>query len=64
MGTVLEIKVCRYILTAINYFTKWIETIPLMNKYGEEGVPLFKLMTQYECPDIIISDQGIYVCKL
>ena len=28
------------------------------------GMALFRLMKQYGCPDILISDQGMYLCKL
>ena len=46
MGMVEEIEGYRYILTVIDYFTKWFELAPLKTKSGEElGMGLFKLMT-------------------
>ena len=60
MGTLKETEEgYRYILTVIDYFTKYMELIPLRRKMGQEvGENLFKLICRYGCPEIIISDQG------
>ena len=60
MGTLKENEEgYRYILTAINYFMKYMELILLRRKMGQEvGENLFKLICRYGCPEIIISDQG------
>ena len=45
----------RYIVTVIDYFTKYMELIPLRRKMGQEvGENLFKLIYRYGCPEIII----------
>ena len=65
MSTLMEIEGYKHILTIISYFTKCFELIPLKTKLGEEvGIALLKLMTCCGFPNIIISDQGRYVCKL
>ena len=60
MGTLKEIEEgYRYICTVIDYFTKYMELIPLRRKMGQEvGKNLFKLICRYGCPEIIISNQG------
>ena len=60
MGTLKETEEgYRYILTVIDYFSKYMELIPLRRKTGlEVGENLFKLICRYGCPEIIISDQG------
>ena len=60
MGTLKETEEdYRYILTVIDYLTKYMELIPLRRKTGQEvGENLFKLICRYGCPEIIISDQG------
>ena len=64
MGTLTEIDGYRYVLTVIDYFTKWVEIIPLKTKSGEEvGRALFKTFTRYGCPKVIISDQGREFCN-
>ena len=65
MGTLVDMKGYKYNLTITDYFTKWFKLTTIRTKSGEEvGMALFKLMTQYGYPDIIISDQGTYVSKL
>ena len=60
MGTLTETEEdYRYILYVIDYFTKYMELIPLRRKMEQEvGENLFKLICRYGCLEIIISDQG------
>ena len=60
MGTLKETEEgYRYILTVIDYFSKYMELISLRRKTGQEvGENLFKLICRYDCPEIIISDLG------
>ena len=60
MGTLKQTEEgYRYILTVIDYFTKYMELILLRRKMGQEvGENLFKLICRYGYPEIIISDQG------
>ena len=49
----------KYVLTVMDYFTKWIELIPLRNKEAATvGMELFKIFSRFGCPEIIISDRG------
>ncbi len=49
----------KHVLSVVDYFTKWVEIIPMKTKKGQEvGHHLFKLMTRWGCPKVIISDQG------
>ena len=56
MGTLKETEEgYRYILTVIDYFTKYYGADSTQEENGEN---LFKLICRYGCPEIIISDQG------
>ena len=49
----------RHVLTVIDYFTKWVEIIPMKTKAAPEvAYHLYKLCTRFGCPRRIISDQG------
>ena len=51
----------RNILMVIDYFTKWPEIIPLKTKTAKElPYHLYKLLGQYRCPEVIISNQGMF----
>ena len=48
-----------YLLVVQDYFTKWVEAIPLPDQTAARITgELVKLFTTYGCPDILHSDQG------
>ncbi len=51
----------RYIVTCINYMTKWVEAKPLPNKSAKQVAWFLyeKIICQYGCPQIIQSDNGL-----
>ena len=54
-----EVHGYKYILTAIDYFTKWVEMAPLKQKSGEEvAFWLWQWTCRHGAADIHISDQG------
>uniref|UniRef100_A0A3Q2ZCY6 Integrase catalytic domain-containing protein n=1 Tax=Kryptolebias marmoratus TaxID=37003 RepID=A0A3Q2ZCY6_KRYMA len=49
----------QYILTATDYFSKWVEAFPLKNKSAEEVCKnLCDIIYRHGCPDRILTDQG------
>ena len=65
MCTLMEIEGYRYILNVIDFFIKWFEFIAPEDDiwWRSRHGTLQKLIAQYGCPDIIISEEGMYVCK-
>ena len=63
MGTLKETEHrYRFIMTFIDYFTKYPEVIALRIKSAKEvGYHLYKSIWCYGCPNIIISDQGTFL---
>ena len=60
---ILEVPVSsnnnRYLLVVQDYFTKWVEAIPLPDQTATRITKeLVKIFTTYGCPDILHSDQG------
>lgn len=50
---------CQYILTATDYFSKWVEAYPLNTKSAAEvAEKLCKIIYRHGCPARILSDQG------
>lgn len=48
-----------YILTATDYFSKWVEAYPLRTKSAVEVAEnLCKIIYRHGCPARILSDQG------
>lgn len=48
-----------YILTATDYFSKWVEAFPLKTKSAAEvGQHLCSMIYRHGCPKRILSDQG------
>ena len=55
-------KLHKYILTATDYFTKWVETIPLTH-VNEKAVIQFiekQLITRFGVPSIMVFDNATY----
>ena len=49
----------QYILTATDYFSKWVEAFPLKKKTAAEvGRHICSIIYTHFCPKIIVSDQG------
>lgn len=49
----------QYILTATDYFTKWVEAFPLKTKTAKEAAKcLCTIVYRHGCPLRILSDQG------
>lgn len=49
----------QYILTATDYFSKWVEAFPLKTKSAMEVAEnLCKMIYRHGCPERILSDQG------
>ena len=63
MGTLKEMEHSyRFIMTFIDYFTKYPEIIALKIKSAKEvGHHLYRSTWSYGCPDIIISAQGSFL---
>lgn len=55
-----SLKQQRYILVGIDYFTKWIEVIPLVNVDQEVVIDfiLKHIIYRFELPKTITTDQG------
>jgi transposase InsO family protein len=50
----------RYIITAIEYLTRWVEATPIKD-YNVETTICFlfaQIITRFGCPRILMSDQG------
>ena len=55
----VESEGCRYILTFIDHFIKWIETRPLRTKEAKEVAKgIFSIYCQQGAPVQIITDNG------
>jgi len=51
----------RWILTATDYFTKWIEVIPTRNASHKVIIGFLKdIMARFGCPKIIVTDNETY----
>jgi len=50
----------RYILVTIDYFTNWVEAIPMKNQTSEECIKAFfkSVVSRHGCPEEIMSDSG------
>ena len=58
-GPLVESDGCRYILTFIDHFIKWIETRPLRTKEAKEVAKgIFSIYCQQGAPVQIITDNG------
>ena len=49
-----------YILVTIDYFTNWVEAVPMKNQTAEECVRAFfsSVVSRHGCPEEIMSDSG------
>ena len=50
----------KFVLVATDYFTKWVETIPLRNMMSKDMVEFVKehIIYQFGIPQTITTDQG------
>eukprot|EP00731_Ephydatia_muelleri_P000823 Em0001g823a len=54
----------RYILTISDYFTKWVEVVPTVNKMASTvASSLFKIFMRMELPRVLLSDNGSEFCN-
>jgi hypothetical protein len=59
IGKLKESEGCQYIVTAVDYCSKWVEAAPLPNKCGVTVARfLWGLQCRYGAADIHITDQG------
>ena len=56
----LSSKNHKFVLVATDYFTKWVETIPLRNMMSKDMVEFVKehIIYRFGIPQIITTDQG------
>ena len=60
----VELQGYKYILTFCNFFTKWLELIPLPDKKATTiAKELQGIFTRFSCPDVLISDRGTEFCN-
>jgi hypothetical protein len=50
----------RYIIVAVDYFTKWVEAMPTFNNYGETTTLflLNQIIARFDIPKEIVTDHG------
>jgi len=50
----------KYILVTIDYFTNWVEAIPMKNQTADECIKAFfkSVISRHGCPEEIMSDSG------
>lgn len=50
----------KYILVTIDYFTNWVEAVPMKNQSAEECVKAFfsSVISRHGCPEEVMSDSG------
>ncbi|KAL5487221.1 hypothetical protein EMCRGX_G019798 [Ephydatia muelleri] len=54
----------RYILTISDYFTKWVEVVPTVNKMASTvASSLFKIFMRMGLPRVLLSDNGSEFCN-
>eukprot|EP00731_Ephydatia_muelleri_P020664 Em0013g391a len=54
----------RYILTISDYFTKWVEVVPTVNKMASTvASSLFKVFMRIGLPRVLLSDNGSEFCN-
>jgi hypothetical protein len=51
----------RYIITAIEYLTRWEEAAPVKDSSAKTKTHFFfeQVITRFGCPRILMNDQGI-----
>ena len=61
IGLLRESNNKKYIITCVDYFSKYIEAKSLENKSGSAvGAFFYELISRYGAMDITITDQGTY----
>ena len=61
VGPLRECNGCKYIMTAVCYFTKWVEAKAIPEKTGEQiGTFIYQLFCRYGMMEFCISNNGEY----
>ena len=65
IGPLPECNGYRYIVAAVDYFTKWVEAEAIQAKSGTEVAGfLYHLQCRYRVTKIALTDQGVYILNI
>ena len=61
VGPLRECNGYKYLVTAVDYFLKYVEAKPITEKTGEQiGLFIYQLFCRYGVMQVVISDNGEY----